>query len=592
MQRSLVRRRDEHGFVAIFATICLSAFLFGCAAIGIDIARWYLEGAREQNAADAASLGAVVWLPDNIDKAKSTAADLAQDNGYVDGTNNTTVSAALGAKPTQLQVTVCRTVTNSFGVVLGFGSTKVCRTSTADYTGPQPMGSPCNTLGNEPAGTTAKGPTDSQLVKPSGATCSSTPQFWMHISGPMVPKAQGDQYDTRTCSSGNSGCSGTTNSDFRPEGYFLLVRVAATAVNTPIRLQLYDPEFAATNNRCESGPTGTFPTTDNWNKWTSSDGLTRYKVTSGSDTPNAFCTGDVAATTTPTVTSFALRSPTDTQDPTKATPVAGCTKQWPGYSANDVTINNLFSSTNPGAFDTPLSESFHQWVTLCDFTPSVAGDYYVQVRSNVAIGGSVNNAGQTDGSYQPPDAASSKVYTQTGDDTSVTGGGSNRYAVRAFYASGTTPAGAVSVAAFGRMPIYMNSNASTATFNLIRVLPAAAGKSMNFTFFDMGDAASSGTVTVLPPNDSNMGGTATNCTATGFINQTLSTCALSGVSSGNGADGKSETISVPIPSTYTCSYASAGGCWFQVKINFPSGTVTDTTTWTANISGQPVRLIQ
>ena len=49
---------------------------------------------------------------------------------------------------------------------------------------------------------------------------------------------------------------------------------------------------------------------------------------------------------------------------------------------------------------------------------------------------------------------------------------------------------------------------------------------------------------------------------------------------------------MPIPSNYTCNFTSTGGCWFRLKVNFGSGSVSDTTTWTAYVSGDPVRLIE
>ena len=48
---------------------------------------------------------------------------------------------------------------------------------------------------------------------------------------------------------------------------------------------------------------------------------------------------------------------------------------------------------------------------------------------------------------------------------------------------------------------------------------------------------------------------------------------------------------IPIPNDYNCNPATLGGCWFSVQITFPSA-VTDFTTWTANIGGDPVRLIE
>ena len=103
------------------------------------------------------------------------------------------------------------------------------------------MGSPCNAYGNEPTGalnlgTAAstgnvnnRGPsTASVIVAPAGgAKCTSNPQFWGAIAGPNTPKGNGDAFMTRTCGSGNSGCTGTTNNEFNPLGYFYIVRVGA-----------------------------------------------------------------------------------------------------------------------------------------------------------------------------------------------------------------------------------------------------------------------------------------------------------------------------------------------------------------------------
>ena len=54
------------------------------------------------------------------------------------------------------------------------------------------------------------------------------------------------------------------------------------------------------------------------------------------------------------------------------------------------------------------------------------------------------------------------------------------------------------------MPIFANSRANSAEFNLLQVTPASAGRNMKFTFFDVGDAVSAGsggTVQILPPFD-------------------------------------------------------------------------------------------
>jgi hypothetical protein len=383
----------------------------------------------------------------------------------------------------------------------------------------------------------------------------------------------------RYCQGAEAGCDASDNNqEYRPEGYFLMVRVQPAAVNSSITIQLYDPAYVDTSSSCSNAP-GSGVTSDNWNDYATTDARARYAASA-----NSFCTGDDpnsslrVGSETPTITSFALRNPVDDLNPLSATPVSGCTRQYPGYAS--VSANQLKKGN--GSYSEDLARVFHQWVPLCTFTPSQAGDYYLQVRTNVAMGGAVNS----DGSYKPSNPSSSKVYTQNGDDTSVVGNGSNRFAVRTI-----GPAASVSVAANGRMPIFANANTASPTFNLIRVLPGAAGKSLVFKFFDVGDAATSGTLTVLRPTEAT-GDAIKNCTATGYKTLSLSTCSLSGISSSAGWNGQSETIVVPIPPNYSCNYNSSGGCWFRVQVSFGTGSVTDATTWTASVRGDPVRLLE
>lgn len=578
-------RRDEHGVVAVVVALFASVVFFGLGALSVDVARWYLEAQRAQKAADAAALAGVTWMPQDLDQATAAARDIAARNGFPDPAS---VTVKRGPHPSELDVTVSSTVVNTFGQLIGLDRTTISRHTVADYTGPQPMASPCNTLGNEPDGTPGAGPIVSQLLVPVGAPCSRTPQFWMTVHGPDVAKTQGDQYNVRRCEGGESGCTPDgRNAEYRPEGYFLMVRVQAAAVGQPVEVQLYDPAYVSTGSACADSPSGTFPTgagRDSWNPNATTDAATRY-----AKAPGLFCSGDdrnqghrFGGPEKATTTSFALREPADDLNPLTATPVAGCTRQYPGYTTSQVNVNTLREG-QPG-YDPRLARVFHQWVPLCTFTPTRAGDYYLQVRTNVALGGTVDSL---TGSYQPANPATSRVVAQTGDDTSVTGNGSNRFAVRAFGAS----AGTISVAAWGRMPIFANANAATPVFNLIRVLPGAAGKTLVFGFFDVGDAATNGTLTVLRPTEAT-GSALSNCTATGFRATTLPTCSLSGIQSSSGWNGQSETISVPIPADYDCNYNSPGGCWFRVQVGFGTGSVTDATTWTASIAGDPVRLVE
>jgi hypothetical protein len=236
--------------------------------------------------------------------------------------------------------------------------------------------------------------------------------------------------------------------------------------------------------------------------------------------------------------------------------------------------------TKPNAkYNARIANVFHQWVALCTFHPMAAGDYYLQIRTNVKLGGTQD---PLTGIY----TNNPNVTSQTGDDTSVHGTGNNRFALRVKGAG----ASGVSVAGYQHMSIYANYTGANTFFNMVRVIPAAATKTLKIVFFDVGDAAAAGTIQVLPPTDSNLGGTVTGCTGAGVANGALANCKLTNVSSAT-YQGKQQVITVPIPSTYTCTSGQAGGCWYRLLISFPGG-VTDTTTWSASIDGDPIRLIK
>ncbi|HSO49897.1 MAG TPA: hypothetical protein VLS86_05075, partial [Acidimicrobiia bacterium] len=51
-------------------------------------------------------------------------------------------------------------------------------------------------------------------------------------------------------------------------------------------------------------------------------------------------------------------------------------------------------------------------------------------------------------------------------------------------------------------------------------------------------------------------------------------------------------IDIPLPDDYTCNLASTTGCWWKVHIETTSGAAHDRTTWTARVSGDPVRWVE
>lgn len=574
------RTRTEAGYAAILVAVFASTVFFPLAAISVDVARWYVEISRLQNAADAAALAGVTWMPDHFDSATTAALASSAENGYPNG-GNVHVTVTHGPRPTQLRVTITSRIPDSFAAAFNDGFSTMTATSVADFNGPAPMGSPCNAFGNEPDGTPLLGPIGSQIVAPAGATCPRVPQFWANVHGPNVYKTQGDRYSSRYCQGGEDGCTGTTNDEFDPRGYIFAIRVAQAAVGQPVTIQLYDPAYVSTDSRCATAPTGTINLLS-WNPFTTLDSILRYLLTTGSNAPSGFCTGDDAnsglrvGAETPTITSFGLRGPSDTYEPHTAPPITTCVRQYPGFIASQVTASTLRSTS--GSYKPKLAAVFHQWVSMCTFTPQSVGDYYLQVRTDVPLAGSEDSDGVYVGNQQ--------VFSQAGDNAGVTGNGSNRFAIRAV----SSAAGSLSVAGWERMTIYANANTASSTFNLVRVVPSSASKTLDFSFFDAGDAAASGIIQVLPPVESSV--TLSNCTGSGKVVGALTNCRITGISAANGWNGRTQHVRVQIPSTYTCNNASSGGCWFRVQVSFGTGTVTDVTTWTAIVDGDPVRIIE
>jgi hypothetical protein len=617
--RARRRMEPESGFVAVVTVMVFASFAFGCAALSVDVARMYVEGQKVQKAADVAALGAVTYMPQDFASATTEAENISARNGYAKSTT-TTVTVEKGDYPSNLVVTVCSTIKNSFGAIIGYPSVNICRRAVADYSGPAPMGSPCNTFGNEPpagGGAGAPGPVGTALAGSATrfANCSSNPQFWATVEGPNTDKAQGDRFQNISCATGTAidGCtagSSKNNTDYDPAGYFWLVHVSEAAKNTPIDLQLYDPEFTYTQTSNSPVNCSALPNPANWSNTANNyvqDAQIRYGNTKNQtgSTGAPFCTGDYfPGTNTPTLmtTSFDLRQQTDTLNPRGAavqsdTSNQRCIRQYTGQTSAPG-VNDLTSTS--GSYDDQLAQVFHNWTSFCRFIPTRAGDYYLQVRTNVSTA-NASAPTNTKGNPTVIYANNSDVLAPTGNLTS--GVGVNSFGIRAVTNPGLE--NAVSVSAYDRMPIYANADSATSIFNLIRVQPGGAGKSIAFSYFDVGDGSgsSTGSVRVVPPSDATGSVKTTpfpraGCTAKGGFagsGATLaSNCAapFSGGASGSN-NGRTETIVIPIPDDYSCNFNSPGGCWYQVEVKFSSGAnVTDVTTWTANIFGDPVRLIE
>ena len=343
----------------------------------------------------------------------------------------------------------------------------------------------------------------------------------------------------------------------------------------PLAVQAFDPEFAHVGDNCGANDNGSnlagaaaLPV--NFNpKFAVSNPSVRYS--SAANSP--YCTGDMAYSEGNGVapwTVYRVREPDLTPATATDNPVV-CAIEFPGYIGDLAAA--LRATTNQTGAPDLFVKYFRQWYTLCTIAHPTVGTYYLQVETKTKLNGSA----------------------------APFGGGANRLALRASL-GGNNATPNLQIHGDGRIGIYANSPAANTTFYLARVLPGAKGRALLLSFFDVGDAAQAGAITVLPPTDSNVGSRFKGCkytpppgNSTGppwatFAPTSIDTCTITNVSSAN-YNGQWIQMRIPIPDDYSCDFSDPMGCWTRVNFAFPDA-VSDTTTWSAQMTGDPVRIIE
>ena len=207
------QRAGQRGYILVTFALLLVPILL-MAGFSVDVGSWYNRASNIQKAADAASLAGVVWLPDET-KARSVALDVAKRNGFDSTDPNISVTVAKSTKAdNRLKVTITDNRVGSFLYErLGGNTISITRTSFAEYVLPVKMGSPDNSLGNDPT----------KPGYPSGA-----PNLWASISGPQSAVVDGDPYSTKN------------SAEYRNWGYVYVVDVPASAVGQTLSVAIYD----------------------------------------------------------------------------------------------------------------------------------------------------------------------------------------------------------------------------------------------------------------------------------------------------------------------------------------------------------------
>ena len=643
--------RNDEGFVLVMLGLLIIPIV-AFTALAVDVSSWYSRATELQRSADAAALAGVVWMP-TLSDAQTNADEVLASNGIISGTGDITVSVQQGSEQNSLKVCVTdHSAAEFFGAIIS-GPETLTRCGTAQYNLPLELGSPLNYYGGNatanfgstqvvtgqhsqvfstPANTsdpelpdnynTATSGTPASLhgckyVRSSsggnsygfwwnaagartGATnyklntavvwtttsgrrttnhyatelpnclwtrmvddttnvpnnpipTSKSPNFWAAIAGPGMTAPNGDAYAPRCSSAGN--CSSNDNTMYRPSGYVYSIDVPSGTTSGNLSVQIFDATMSASGSSAR--PTGD----------------TRY---GGSTNQHTKFTVMDAGTT-----------PYDTGDDTL---VPGCSLTTQGP---DASYDSL-------------------WVQLCSFTPVVGQRYYI-------------------------DVVSTQPATDTDPAWGTNGNTYNGYALRVV--AGSFPSSCLSntlpqrnnvdcygaspqprLSGYGDMEMYNGIPSGVPTqFFIANVKNVYKGKTFVIELWDPGDMSCdtgrtdctgvNSYITVMKPGTTTAGTAQLGCTwASHHPNGSAADSGTIGATSqckiqttkdgGNGFQNEWLQIRISLPDTYSCSETvdpttTGGSCWWQILYNVTgSYSLSDYTTWTARIEGDPVRLIQ
>ncbi len=179
-----------------------------------------------------------------------------------------------GEKPTQLKVThQQRSVDNFFAKSFGVNTATITRSAVADFNGPAPMGSPCNTFGNEPAqrlrrpGSVAHH-ADLRLVPDARRVlgCDGRPRRRQE------PGCRSSRPATAAAARTAAAAAPTPSST--PRGFIYMVRVGASGVGGARQAPDLRPRLCRDRSRCTSVTVARATTTRN--DYPPADARTRY----------------------------------------------------------------------------------------------------------------------------------------------------------------------------------------------------------------------------------------------------------------------------------------------------------------------------
>ncbi|MGY6500359.1 MAG: Tad domain-containing protein [Acidimicrobiales bacterium] len=534
--------RDGGYVIALAALLLLPLMAF--TGLAVDLGGWYARAAAIQRTTDAASLAGVSALPRGVDAATTAATQVARQNGFVHGVDNIEISVTRVGED-RVRVEITDNDVPQYFTSLFRSNVTVARASVAEYVPPVRMGSPRNFLGTQRL-------TSAQSGLPAGAVRE---EFFLSINSPCSLNEDGDLLSSRWAGAGGTSnyCSQATastvaNPTYNPDGYIYGLRVEEGYSAGPVTIEVFDAAHCPAGN---PPPAGYY------------------------DSPRL---GNSLFTTTFRVLGPA---PNPYEGPQLARRDVG------GSAALTNNTGDCAQVTGPNS-----GGWRNGWRALHTFTPVPGQVYGIQVYSNSPSNnnrGNLNNfslRARAGGSFQ---ACSADEYEA---DPTL------RQA-----ATGISPVNCPNLFAMEHLSIFANSASSTAQFYLASIGPEHSNKTLVIDLFDPGEGGSElrlvnplgQYVTFRRSVEPRYPSEVAPAGGWGPVTESVTDISATGPQPGEGRisafrfNDRQLRLEYDLPDI---AAAYGGATWWKIEYRFGTGTVTDRTTWSVSVRGDPVRLVE
>lgn len=219
------QRGSTIAWVAVLTVVSI-----GMASLVVDVGFIQRERARMQRAADAAALAGAKQLPYE-DMALIRARDLAMENGYTHGDENTSVNGVRnpdGMHSGWYEVEISKPINYFLAPIMGYNSGVVTASATASYTSPLPM-----------------------YISGSSGEYGTNGIMNLSCFGPYAPYSYGDCHSVQWLNNGDD------NPYYNEDGYNFMLEVKddyfAKNGTNEIEVQVFDPDTWNIGNANDAG---------------------------------------------------------------------------------------------------------------------------------------------------------------------------------------------------------------------------------------------------------------------------------------------------------------------------------------------------